>query len=171
LSAANKHSFPPSKLTHQRNYGRPRAIYHSAPVPANAAITLISAWTQAASNDQTQPKHNGPTGRVAKDRQTVDRQAADSATDTRPPSTAAAAHAAAADEKSHFPSLRAGNGAQSLRCYQHRSYSEAAYHFSRVISDLGLRANAGPVLTATGLVNGRRQFSTPPPHNPHPFSR
>ena len=104
------------QVTHQRNYGRPRAIYHSAPVPANAAITLISAWTQAASNDQTQPKHNGPTGRVAKDRQTVDRQAADSATDTRPrpPSTAAAAHAAAADEKSHFPSLRAGNGTQSL---------------------------------------------------------
>jgi len=131
-------------------------------VPANAAITLISAWTQAASNDQTQPKHNGPTGRVAKDRQTVDRQAADSATDTRPPSTAAAAHAAAADEKSHFPSLRAGNGAQSLRCYQHRSYSEAVYHFSLVISDLGLRASAGPVLSATGLVNGRWQFSTPP---------
>jgi len=98
----------------------------------------------------------------SQDRQTVDRQAADSATDTRPPPTAAAAHAAAADEKSHFPSLRAGNGAQSLRCYQHRSYSEAAYHFSLVISDLGLRASAGPVLTATGLVNGRRQFSTPP---------
>ena len=34
----------------------------------------------------------------------------------------------------------------------------------------GLRGSASPVLTATGLVNGRWQFSTSPPQNPHPLT-
>ena len=33
----------------------------------------------------------------------------------------------------------------------------------------GLRGSASPVLTATGFVNGRWQFSTPP-QNPHPLT-
>jgi len=32
-----------------------------------------------------------------------------------------------------------------------------------IFSDHGLRGSASPVLTATGFVNGRWQFSTPPP--------
>ena len=38
------------------------------------------------------------------------------------------------------------------------------------ISYHGLRGSASPVLTATGFVNGRWQFSTPPPQNPHPLT-
>jgi len=38
-----------------------------------------------------------------------------------------------------------------------------------VITDVN-RGSASPVLTATGSVNGRLQFSTPPPQNPHPLT-
>ena len=34
----------------------------------------------------------------------------------------------------------------------------------------GLRGSASSVLTATGSVNGRGQFLTPPPQNPHPLT-
>jgi len=35
----------------------------------------------------------------------------------------------------------------------------------------GLRGSASPVLTATGFVNGRWQFSTPPPTQSTPLDR
>jgi len=36
--------------------------------------------------------------------------------------------------------------------------------------DHKLRGSSSPVLTATGFVSGRWQFSTPPPQNPHPLT-
>jgi len=41
---------------------------------------------------------------------------------------------------------------------------------NEIKSNLGLRGSASRVLTVTGFVNGRWQFSTPPPQNPHPFT-
>jgi len=40
--------------------------------------------------------------------------------------------------------------------------------YRRRVTHHGLRGSASPVLTATGFVNGRWQFSTP--QNPHPLA-
>ena len=50
--------------------------------------------------------------------------------------------------------------------YQHRLYRQVKKEGNVRTVDHGLRGSASPVLTATGFVNGRWQFSTPTESTP-----
>jgi len=56
---------------------------------------------------------------------------------------------------------------ESLNYGQRMSLSNSGSDSDNVLVDHRLRGSASPVLTATGFVNGKGQFSTPP-QNRHP---